>query len=400
MYRFHYVLFYQRRKNMKNRLDFTTSSATVGSLWIDYRDGNLNLQPKYQRNYVWSDEFKSKLIYSLIRNYPIGSVTIRKLLPEQITDKYKSEVVDGQQRLTTIFNFIDNVFFITGDDARMIMNEVINQYSDYELKIKPVSKLINDYADNKKLILKYELLPERMRITLNNYNMAISTINQAQDVEVAEYFRFVQNQERLRAGEIINAFVDCPLDDVLEEKCNVNKLAEVLSIDNSRKEIHKAFYGVVGVLLDKLNFGCKDDDIINFAEKIDDINLDANVKMYAEAIALQLGAIASNCEPRSVKANRRMLKFIMLLSGLGLEDYNIDCFNKIKGLEYFNEKISSFNSAKKDAVKDSFDPKVFSPDDIENHRLVALISKGGHSRERVTDRANILIGLLNRFYYN
>ena len=92
---------------MKNRLDFVTSSSTIGSLWVDYRDKYLNLRPNYRRNYVWSNEFKNKLIYSLLKNYPMGSITIRKLSIEQMKESFKSEVVDGQQRLTTIFDFID-----------------------------------------------------------------------------------------------------------------------------------------------------------------------------------------------------------------------------------------------------------------------------------------------------
>ena len=390
----------QKETNMKNRLDFVTSSSTIGSLWVDYRDKYLNLQPSYQRNYVWSDEFKNKLIYSLLKNYPIGSITIRKLSIEQMRDSFKSEVVDGQQRLTTIFDFIDNKFVISGDDAQTIFDDVRDQYTDEEVSSsKDKSTLIKKFNKNKKIEITYNLLPSRVQVQLNNYNLAISTINQAEDIDVAEYFRFVQNQERLRAGEIINSFIECPLDLYLEEKCDVKKLAKVLSIDNSRKEIQKTYYGIIGLLVDKLNLGCKDDDIISFADSLNSSSgVDENITKIAYKISEQLGFIASNCEEGCVKCNKRMLKFIMILSGLEYENYSEKTINKLKGLEEFNNKISSFNSAKKNEITRTFGED-FDENDLENHRLIALITKGGHNRSRVIERTSLLIKLLNKYYY-
>ena len=39
----------------------------------------LNLRPSYQRGEAWKTEYKEKLIYSLITNYPIGNFIVRKL---------------------------------------------------------------------------------------------------------------------------------------------------------------------------------------------------------------------------------------------------------------------------------------------------------------------------------
>ncbi|MCH5180798.1 MAG: DUF262 domain-containing protein [Erysipelotrichales bacterium] len=385
---------------MRKRLDFTTSSSTIGSLWVDYTDKYLNLQPSYQRNYVWSDSFKNKLIYSLIKNYPIGSITIRKLSESQKKNGFISEVVDGQQRLTTIFAFLDNKFIIGGEDAINILEEVADYYSETELKQKKNKQKILDKIKNgtKKIDICYADLPERVQIQINNYNMAVSTINQAEDVEVAEYFRFVQNQERLRAGEIINAFVECPLDDILEKKCNVHQLEKVLSIDNSRKEINKAFYGIIGLLVGKLNLGCTDDEIINFASHINSENIDSEIQFYSLLIATQLGHIANKCPDGCVKTNKRMLKFIMLLSGLEKENYNDNTLQKLLGLEKLNNNISAFNSAKKDEITKTFGES-FDKDDLENHRLIALISKGGHNKNRVVERIELLKEMLIKYYY-
>ena len=43
------------------------------------------------------------------------------------------------------------------------------------------------------------------------YNISITNITNATDDEIAEYFRYLQNQERLRAGEIINSVPETKL---------------------------------------------------------------------------------------------------------------------------------------------------------------------------------------------
>ena len=93
-----------------------------------------------------------------------------------------------------------------------------------------------------------------------------------------------------------------------------------------------------------------------------------------------------------------MLKFIMILSGLGCEEYSEETNKKLMGLEEFNNKISSFNSAKKNEIARTFG-EGFDENDLENHRLIALITKGGHNKSRVIERTSLLIELLKKYYY-
>jgi hypothetical protein len=66
--------------------------------------GMIDLQPEFQREYVWNAELKSRLIESLLLDIPIPPVYLGKL-PGQ-----KMDVIDGQQRLTTLLHFADNLF--------------------------------------------------------------------------------------------------------------------------------------------------------------------------------------------------------------------------------------------------------------------------------------------------
>ncbi|HAU38608.1 MAG TPA: HNH endonuclease [Phycisphaerales bacterium] len=71
--------------------------------------GKLTIQPEYQRNYIYADKGGSKeqaVIVSLLKGYPLGLIYFNKVA------KDKFEVLDGQQRITSIGRFVTNKFAI------------------------------------------------------------------------------------------------------------------------------------------------------------------------------------------------------------------------------------------------------------------------------------------------
>ncbi len=73
---------------------------SIGELLNVYRDGELDLHPDFQRFFRWEPEQKSRLIESILLGIPLPSVFVfqRK---DGIWD-----VIDGVQRLSTIFEFV------------------------------------------------------------------------------------------------------------------------------------------------------------------------------------------------------------------------------------------------------------------------------------------------------
>jgi uncharacterized protein with ParB-like and HNH nuclease domain len=69
-----------------------------------HEEGDLILQPDYQRNFVVDIKFASKLIESIILDVPIPPV----FLAEENDGNYS--VIDGQQRLTSFIHFIKGYF--------------------------------------------------------------------------------------------------------------------------------------------------------------------------------------------------------------------------------------------------------------------------------------------------
>jgi len=84
----------------------TKTVYTVGDFLDWQRSGALQLTPIFQRRQVWDPKARSLLIDTVLKGLPIPIVFLRKT---QDLKRLSSglEVVDGQQRLRTLFSFID-----------------------------------------------------------------------------------------------------------------------------------------------------------------------------------------------------------------------------------------------------------------------------------------------------
>lgn len=78
---------------------------TIEGFYRLYKNGKLNFNGEYQRSEVWDPKRKHLLIDSILRRYDISSIFLRRA-PGRET----YEVLDGQQRLKTIFSFLEDGF--------------------------------------------------------------------------------------------------------------------------------------------------------------------------------------------------------------------------------------------------------------------------------------------------
>ena len=69
-----------------------------------YIDGRLELRPPFQRKPVWTNKQRSSLIESILLDIPIPEVYVQVTQDEEGSSSYG--VVDGQQRLRTILQFV------------------------------------------------------------------------------------------------------------------------------------------------------------------------------------------------------------------------------------------------------------------------------------------------------
>lgn len=69
--------------------------------------GKLTVQPEYQRNYIYADGKKDvAVIQSILKGYPLGLIYFNKVADD------KFEVLDGQQRITSIGRYVTGKFAV------------------------------------------------------------------------------------------------------------------------------------------------------------------------------------------------------------------------------------------------------------------------------------------------
>lgn len=76
--------------------------------------GKLTIQPEYQRNYIYASEGGKRevaVIESILKGYPIGLIYFNKINPDNF------EVLDGQQRITSLGRFVTNKFAIKDENG-------------------------------------------------------------------------------------------------------------------------------------------------------------------------------------------------------------------------------------------------------------------------------------------
>jgi len=127
----------------------------------------------YQREAgVWTREDKRYLIDTILRNYDVPKIYLR-----EISEK-KYEIVDGQQRLQTIWGFKDNKFGLKGTIAG-------KNYGEKEIFYKDLTEKETEQFDTFQL----------MCVLLKGYN----------DDKIRDLFSRLQRGKPLTPGEKLNA---------------------------------------------------------------------------------------------------------------------------------------------------------------------------------------------------
>ena len=75
-------------------------------LYRKFNKGQLILEVDFQRSSVWKEKQKCELIESILMGLPLPIFYLKQM------DNATYVIVDGKQRLSTLFDFIDNKFVL------------------------------------------------------------------------------------------------------------------------------------------------------------------------------------------------------------------------------------------------------------------------------------------------
>ena len=386
---------------MNKRMIFTPAVKAMLGIINEIKNvsrSGLDLQPKYQRDYIWKDEFKDKLIYSIVRGYPIGSISI-SVLNRPNEKKAMSEVVDGQQRLTTIYNFVEKGYEIKHEYARKICEDIVDYLADIT-DDKELDVIKKKLESQKRFRLTYKMLPQIIKGNVESYQLSISNISESTREQISEYFRFLQNQEILRAGEILHSLPETAFKEYLDTIEDPEKFKAVIGFKkDNRREFDKIFYGSIGVLDQSINFGSPDKVIKNYITSTHSELTDESKKRVTNLV-LAINEISTFEEKLINDPSKRFLKFLFLLLGFGKFTFEHgDRRDALKKLSEINKRLPAFTSAKKNIIDETF--AIFKElptyhDIIEDYRQISLFSRGIQVSSTTTDRIELLHNILSR----
>ena len=126
--------------------------------------GKLTIQPEYQRNYIYADGKKDvAVIESILKGYPLGLIYFNKLNDETL------EVLDGQQRITSIGRYVTNKFAIIDEDGKEKYFDSIAQ--DKQKKILVTKLLIYECEGEESEIKEWFRTINIAGVPLNNQEL-------------------------------------------------------------------------------------------------------------------------------------------------------------------------------------------------------------------------------------
>lgn len=96
-------------ENMSKAIKTDNYPMSIGELANLYQVGDLDISPIYQRMFRWDITQQSALIESILLNIPIPPIYVYQ------NEKGKWNLIDGQQRLSTIFKFMGILKKISDD---------------------------------------------------------------------------------------------------------------------------------------------------------------------------------------------------------------------------------------------------------------------------------------------
>ena len=154
-------------------------------------EGELILQPDYQRKFVWNEKTQSQFIESLLLSIPIPTIFLAE------NDDDTLEVIDGQQRLTTVYSFYKSIL----DEDELNRNSVKDKQLDeiQPLKLSGLNTLNNL---NKKTLNEMD---EKLQRRFKNVSLPMVIIQKdsSEDIKYDVFSRINQGSIKLNREIII-----------------------------------------------------------------------------------------------------------------------------------------------------------------------------------------------------
>lgn len=162
----------------------------------------------------------------------------------------------------------------------------------------------------------------------------------ADKIQIREYFKVLQNQDKLRAGEIINAVED----NILCQYFNVvgyDFLKTIKYEGLKRAEFEKTYYATIGTILGDIPQNIGDKSVIKYVENLNSLDIE-EIKVIT-TINDNLCYIKELLDVGNVsRMTKRTLKLIIGVSAFKEDFFKTNTLNKFMFFVEFSNKLAAF----------------------------------------------------------
>lgn len=120
---------------MLNELRYQVRSREIVDLYHAMRTSRLTLTPYFQRNLVWRDAHKRDFIDTILKGYPFPQIFLARGPMDLVSMEAGQCVVDGQQRLSTIRQFIEGFLPIKDGLFQDLPARAREEFLKYEVAV-------------------------------------------------------------------------------------------------------------------------------------------------------------------------------------------------------------------------------------------------------------------------
>ncbi|ORJ50252.1 hypothetical protein B2M27_11725 [Kluyvera intermedia] len=129
------------------KITSNTTTPTIANVYSDVLDAKIILQPSFQRKFVWSVSHQEEFIDTILNGYPFPEIYVCNGEIDTATFKSNVLVIDGQQRLTTIKNYIEghtsNVFKKT-PPYKELTEDAKKEFLSYTVVVRNIGNVEED----------------------------------------------------------------------------------------------------------------------------------------------------------------------------------------------------------------------------------------------------------------
>lgn len=234
---------------------------------IQWNNNNeLTISPKYQRNSVWTEKAKSYLIDTIVRGLPIPPIFLRQMVDVSTKKTYR-ELIDGQQRVRAIIEFVENKFRLHKNHNNQLggkyYEEMEEDIKEDILQYELTSEVVSEEND----AVIYDIFA---RLNGNNIVLNKQEIRNAKfsgDFKVIVYklsskYRefFLKNKilndkecSRMKDSELINSLLILIINGVTTETQNyVNKIYQ--DFDNDKENLLNEVEEKINYVMDVVSY--------------------------------------------------------------------------------------------------------------------------------------------------